>query len=168
VSFLEAVRSALLTLRSQKLRTVLTLFGMVWGTASVVFLMSWGLGVQQLLEEGFNRAGKNFVQVWAGKIGEDFTPAVDRRLLWFTRDDVAALRAQSRYADLVLGESRDWMPVASRQKMLTRDVRGIEPELFEMRDVEMAAGRPLSRVDLALRRRVAVVVYSKKMIGAEP
>ena len=51
-----------------------------------------------MLEDGFARAGKNLVQAWPGKIGEDFTPAADRRELWFTRDDVEAVRQRARLA----------------------------------------------------------------------
>ena len=51
----ESLAEALRTLRTQWLRTFLTMFGVVWGTASVVFLLSWGLGVQRTLEAGFSR-----------------------------------------------------------------------------------------------------------------
>ncbi len=103
-------RSALLTLRTQKLRTVLTLFGMVWGTASVVFLMSWGLGLERMLDDGFNKIGNNVVHVWAGTIGEDFTPALDRRKLWFSIQDVEA-------------DEGDHLIVLPR---LANDLRGLE------------------------------------------
>src|SRR5690349_13684768 len=102
----EALAQVLRTLRAERLRSVLTMFGVVWGTASVVFLLSWGLGVQRMLEEGLSRAGKNLVHAWPGQIGENFTPAGDRRELWFTREDVDAVRRQSRLATMVAGESR--------------------------------------------------------------
>src|SRR6185503_20275330 len=108
MSIPEAIREALRTLRTQWLRATLTLFGIMWGTASVVFLVAWGLGVRQLMEDTYQRVGRNFVSTWAGIVGEDFTPAADRRQLWFTQDDVVALRAGARRADLVLGEARRW------------------------------------------------------------
>jgi putative ABC transport system permease protein len=169
VNLAQIVRSALLTLRTQKLRTALTLFGMVWGTASVIFLLAWGLGVEQNLEAGFNRIGKNVVHVWAGKIGEDFTPALDRRALWFTRDDVEAVRRGVRNADLVLGESRGWYSVTHGNTLLTGDVRGVEPRHMLVRGTRIAAGRPITRADLASRRRVAVLGEKarQKLLGPE-
>lgn len=153
----EAIHSALLTLRTQKLRTFLTLFGMVWGTASVVFLVSWGFGVEKMLEDAMMRVGKNFVQVWPGKIGEDFTPAVDRRELWFTRRDVAILRERSRYADLVVGERRDWQPTTYGAKLLSQSVHGVEPSSLALRGIELASGRTIRPSDMSQRTRVAVL-----------
>jgi putative ABC transport system permease protein len=169
VNLPQVMRSALLTLRTQKLRTFLTLFGMVWGTASVIFLLSWGLGIERMLEAGFNRVGRNVVTVFTGKIGEDFTPAHDRRQLWFTRDDVDALAAAVRHADLVLPESRGWYPVTAGERMLSRDVRGVEPRHMTLRGTRIAAGRAISRVDLTSRRRVAVLGDGarKRLLGPE-
>ncbi len=153
----QILRSALLTLRSQKLRTALTLFGMVWGTASVVFLMSWGLGLERMIDEGFNKIGNNVVHIWAGKIGEDFTPALDRRELWFSRDDVEAVRRGVKSADIVLPESRGWYSATYGETMLSRDVRGVEPAHMIVRNTRIAAGRMISADDVRSRRRVAVL-----------
>lgn len=167
MNFLQIARSALLTLRTQKLRTFLTLFGMVWGTASVVFLLSWGLGIEQMLEAGFGRVGRNVVSVFAGKIGEDFTPAHDRRQLWLTRADADALAARVQHADLVLAEARGWYPVTGAEGMVSRDVRGVEPRHMALRGTHIAAGRAISQADLTSRRRVAVLGDSarKRLLG---
>jgi putative ABC transport system permease protein len=129
----------------------------VWGTASVVFLMSWGLGVRQMLEDGLSRAGKNLVLVWPGKIGEDFTPAGDRRELWFTLADVDAVRRHVRLATAVTAESRFWGSIGHGQTTLSADVRGVEPRGLELHGSAIAAGRPILPADLAARRRVAVL-----------
>jgi putative ABC transport system permease protein len=157
VQVLEAVRQAVRTLRANRLRTVLTLFGIVWGTASVVFLLAWGLGVRAMIETAYARVGRNLVQVWAGQIGEDFTPAADRRSLWFTLADVDAVRARARLATLVAPESRIFKTVAFRETSLNVDVRGVVPEHVELRGVRVGGGRPISRDDLVQRRRVAVL-----------
>ncbi len=155
--FREALAQALRTLRTERLRSFLTMFGVVWGTASVVFLLSWGLGVQRMLEDGLSRAGKNVVLAWAGKIGEDFTPAGDRRELWFTRADVEAVRNRVRLAVGVVGESRFWGAVGHGQTTLSTDVRGVEPAGMEMHGTAIAAGRPILDGDLRGRRRVTVL-----------
>jgi putative ABC transport system permease protein len=167
--FLEAIIEALRTLRSERLRSFLTLFGIVWGTASVVFLLSWGLGVQAMLEEGFTRVGKNLVQAWPGMIGEQYTPAVDRRQLWFTLDDVEAVRERSRLADTVAGESRMQRMVTYRQRAFSFDIRGVEPQQMRLRGVRIGAGRSLSQADLEHRRRVAVLgdVARRRLLGPE-
>jgi len=155
--FVDAAREALRTLRVSWLRTALTLFGIVWGTASVVFLISWGLGVRAMMEESYGRVGRNLVQIFPGQIGADFTPASDRRLLWITLDDVDAVRARVRLSSLVLPESQTFRSVGFRQTTTSLNIRGVVPENVELRGVRVSAGRGITRDDLHHRRRVAVL-----------
>jgi hypothetical protein len=88
---------------------VLTLFGVVWGTASVVFLVSWGLGVRAMMEEAYARVGRNLLQVFAGYVGEEYTPAADRRISFFA----AATRGLDGLARLVAAARAVLRTVAS-------------------------------------------------------
>jgi putative ABC transport system permease protein len=164
-----AVLQALRLLRAHKLRALLTMFGLVWGTASVIFLVGWGRGTNLMLERGFFKAGKNMGEVWAGKVSEDFTPAVDRRYLWFTRDDVEALRRRARLPDLIGSESWEMLPVTSGQRAITVDMRGIDPQVMEIRGVGVAAGRGITQSDLEHRRRVLVLgdKVRRRLLGPE-
>jgi putative ABC transport system permease protein len=166
---LESLREALQLLRAQPLRSFLTLFGLVWGTAAVIFLLSWGLGLRTMLDKSFQRAGRNLVQTWAGRISEDFSPAVDRRWLWYTQEDVEALRARTRELDLVAGETRRFVPVAFRGRAMSLQVRGMEPAGVEIRGVSAASGRLITREDVELGRRVVVVGQRARdrLLGAE-
>jgi putative ABC transport system permease protein len=168
VAGLEAVRQALRLLRAHKARSLLTLFGLVWGTAAVILLVSWGEGVRVMLERGFFKAGKNMGEVWAGRISEDFTPAVDRRYLWYTIEDLEVLRRRARLPLLIGGETDEMLPTTYGQRALNVEVRGIEPEVMEIRGVPLAAGRGISRSDLDHRRRVVVVgdTVRRNLLGA--
>jgi len=157
VIVLEAIRQALVTLRLQRTRTFLTMFGVVWGTASVIFLLAWGAGLRVMLEKGFTRLGKDLAVVWAGRIGEQYTPASGRRWLWFTREDAQALSRRARLSGPVGAEAEIWAAVSYRQRAFNEDVRGVEARNFELRGIRMASGRPIERSDVDHRRRVAVL-----------
>ena len=169
MSALESLREALRLLRAQPLRSLLTLFGLVWGTAAVIFLLSWGTGLSTMLDTAFQRAGKNLVQTWPGRISEDFSPAVDRRWLWYTPADVTALRQRVRESDLVAGETRTHAPVAFRGRALSLEVRGVEPDGETIRGVPLASGRLVSHEDVEHRRRVLVIGQRarERLLGAE-
>jgi putative ABC transport system permease protein len=169
VQALEATRQALRLLRAYRLRALLTLFGLVWGTASVIFLVGWGTAVREQLELGFFKAGRNMGEVWAGKVSEEFTPAVDRRYLWYTSDDVEALRRRARLPEIVGAEAWQMLPAAYRQRAINVDVRGIDPETMEIRGVPLAAGRGITPADVEHRRRVAVLGddVRRRLLGAE-
>jgi putative ABC transport system permease protein len=165
----EAVRQALRILWAHKMRSFLTMFGIVWGTAAVIFLVSWGAGVQRMFDKAFFKAGKNMGEVWAGRVSEDFTPAVDRRYLWYTMEDIEVLRRRARLPEIVGAEAWRILPVAYKQRAINVDVRGIEPEVMQIRGVPLAQGRGISRSDVDHRRRVAVVgdAVRRRLLGPE-
>jgi putative ABC transport system permease protein len=164
----EALREALATLRAHRARSLLTLFGVVWGSAALVLLTSWGHGVQTMVERGFFRSGRNLTNVWAGRVKAEFSPAVDRRYLWFTSGDVEALRRRTHLADLVGGESAAYRAVTFREQARSLDVHGIEPVLQELRGVRVERGRALGVADALQRRRVAVLgaTARARLLGA--
>jgi len=165
----DALRQALRLLRAHPLRSALTLFGLVWGTAAVIFLSSWGAGLRTMNEIAFERAGKNLLQAWAGRISEDFSPAADRRWLWYTQDDVEALRARARLPELVAGETRTHAPAVFQQRAMNFELRGVEPEGIAIRGAPLAAGRWITRSDVDHRRRVLVIGQRarERLLGAE-
>jgi putative ABC transport system permease protein len=167
--FAEALRQALRLLRAHRLRSALTLFGLVWGSASVIFLVSWGTGVNEMLERAFQRTGKNLAMVWPGRVSEEFTPAVDRRQLWYTMEDVEALRDRARLPDLIAGEARTYVAATYRQRARSLEARGVEPEGVQIRSVSVAAGRNISHSDVDHRRRVLVLGHEARrdLLGAE-
>ena len=165
----EIVRQALRLLVAHKTRSLLTLFGVVWGTASVIFLVSWGDGVRVMLEEGFFRAGRDMGEVWAGRIGEDFTPAADRRYLWYTNENVDVLRRRARLPLSIGSEYWEFLPITVGARALSVDVRGMDPEAVAIRGVPLADGRHLARADLDHRRRVVVLGHHtrRRLLGAD-
>jgi putative ABC transport system permease protein len=166
---LESFRQAWRLLLAHKLRSALTLFGVVWGTASVIFLVGWGEGVSKMLDDGFSRAGKDMAFVFVGRVSEDFTPAIDRRALWYTLDDVEALRRRARLPEYVAGEARRYGSAAFRQRALNVDIRGVEPDGIAIRGAPIAEGRPIRKSDVDLRRRVVMLGHDarRNLLGAE-
>jgi putative ABC transport system permease protein len=154
---MEAMRQAFRLLWAHKIRSTLTLFGLVWGVAAVIFLVSWGAGLRTMVEHGFNNTGKNLGQIWAGRIGEEYTPAVDRRNLWISWEDVLVTRRRARIAELIGAEKRRYITVSANQKAFSMEVRGVEPVSQRIRALPIAAGRSIRQADIDHRRRVAVL-----------
>jgi putative ABC transport system permease protein len=122
-----------------------------------------------MMEEGFFKAGRDMGEVWPGKIGEDFTPAVDRRYLWFTQEDVEVLRRRARLPLLVGAEYWDFLPVTAGARAYSVDVRGMDAQAIAIRGVPLAAGRFFSVADQEHRRRVIVLGHTlrRKLLGPE-
>lgn len=152
-----ALREAAATLRTHKGRALLTLFGIAWGSASVILLTGWGDGVRIMMERGFFKTGRNLGEAWAGRVSEEFSPIVDRRWLWFTSADLAALRGRVKRSERVGGEYWQWAAATYRGRTRNVDLRGVDPEAIEIRGIDVAAGRRINQTDLDHRRRVVVL-----------
>jgi putative ABC transport system permease protein len=135
-----------------------------------VLLVGWGIGVHGMVDAGMQKVGKNLVFVLPGRVGEDLSPADERRVLTFDLDDLEAVRASSRYAELVGGEVELWQYVRYGARGRVVDVRGIEPTMQELRGTAVASGRLLTPDDVRLRRRVALIgpTARERLLGPRP
>lgn len=153
----EIVRQALETMRQHRRWALLTMFGIVWGTASVVLLVGWGVGVHDMSDRGIQKLGKNLVWLLPGRVGEDVSPADERRTLSFKMDDVAAFRKAAFRAELVSAQLSQWMHARHGSSGHNVLVRGVEPPMRELRGVALAAGRFIEPEDQRFGRRVAIL-----------
>ena len=63
----EILRQAFGTFRAHKMRTFLTMFGIVWGIASVIILVGLGRGFSAAQKKNMQSLGKDLVIVWGGR-----------------------------------------------------------------------------------------------------
>jgi putative ABC transport system permease protein len=105
-----------------------------------------------------------------GRIGDDLSPAEWRRTLAFDLDDVRAVRRRARHVEVASGETRTWMLARAGSTTRSVDVRGVEPAMWDLRGVALAAGRAVSPDDVRFHRRVAVLgaVARTRLFGPRP
>jgi putative ABC transport system permease protein len=164
------LRQALDTMWQHRRWAALTMFGIVWGTASVVLLVGWGVGVHAMLERSMQKVGKNLVYVWPGRIGEDVSPAEERRKLWIDLEDVDAVRGSAHTIAVASAEIQAWVRARYGSSGRTVDLRGVEVVMKDLRGLSLAAGRFFSPDDVRLERRVAVIGEKarERLLGARP
>jgi putative ABC transport system permease protein len=166
----ETVRQAFDTMRQHRRWAALTMFGVVWGTAAVVLLVGWGVGAHRTTDSGMQKVGKNLLFIMAGRVGDDLTPADERRVLHLEMDDLAAVRAGARHIEYASGEVLQFLLVRYGAESRMVDVRGVEPVMQELRGVSVAAGRFISQDDVRYQRRVAVIGQTarQRLLGPRP
>ena len=79
-------------IRKQKLRTFLTTFGIVWGTAAIIFLIAFGEGIYKHNVKQFKGLGERLVIVWPGRTSIPYKGLPKGRVTRFTEDDIAMLK----------------------------------------------------------------------------
>src|SRR5512142_2761935 len=91
---LSFIRQMLQDVRQQKMRTLLTLFGITWGTVSVALLVSFGEGLQHRIEKNVKGMGENIVIAWPARTSVPFEGLGKGRPIRVSEDDIAALRRE--------------------------------------------------------------------------
>ena len=156
----EAFIQSLQNLRANKLRSFLTMFGILWGMVSVVVLSAMGEGFQVGNGQVMRELGKNIGILWGGRTSMQAGGERAGRLVFLTLDDARALADESSMVAVVSPElSRGGVRVKSAYNAATTNVNGVEPQYQDIRTIELEYGRQLTWQDEDQVARVAIVGF---------
>src|SRR5436853_4710445 len=154
----EAIIQSFQNLRANKLRSFLTMFGILWGMISVVVLSATGEGFRQGNDKVLRELGKNIGIVWGGRTSLQAGGQRAGRMIRLTLDDARALEAESTMIAVVSPELiRPAVRVKSAYNAAASEVTGIEPQYQDIRTIELEYGRNFTWDDELLPARVAIV-----------
>lgn len=156
-------------MKSQRLRLVLTLFGIVWGTVAVVVLLAFGTGLERQAQEMMGRDA-TAITLQSGMAREPFRGLPPDRPIRLRADDATLLRTVPEIR-LVSEVNRNSRPITSGAKSTQASILGVDPEYAEIQRVAvLPGGRMLNSVDVSERRRVAVIGRSarEELFGGQP
>jgi putative ABC transport system permease protein len=158
-------------LRTQKLRTGLTVLGIAWGTVAVVVLLAFGVGLERQTKKRFHGLGDRIVILFGGRTTRPFAGFGDGRPIRLRAEDVPMLSREVQEIDQI---SPEFITRSARVrrgvKAATPAVTGILPVYGVMRNIiPDAGGRFINDRDVAERRRVAVLgdELAKLLFGDE-
>ena len=149
----EAFRVALDALRANRLRSLLTMLGVIIGVAAVVVLVAIGSGAKQEVESQVEGLGSNIIFVFPGSVEFGSAPSISRLQL----EDV-------EYVGRVVGNpeavattvsSGETVSVGSNEIFST--IAGTNENVPNVFDRPVARGEYLTATDVDTRRRVAVL-----------
>jgi putative ABC transport system permease protein len=145
-------------LRANKLRSFLTMFGILWGVISVVILAATGEGFRRGNERVLQELGRNIAIVWGGRTTMQAGGERAGRRVFLSVNDARALARGSNMIAVVSCEiSRGGMKVKSAYNAAALGVNGIEPPYQQIRTIELERGRLFSAADEQEARRVAII-----------
>jgi len=159
VNLRESMGIALGGIRANKLRSFLTLLGIIIGVASVIAVVSFVEGLNRFVTQKLLNAGANvFVVDKYGFITsqEAFDEASKNPDV--TLDDADALRRGVRHASMVVAQAGSLAPIRYRNKVMKAvAVNGRSAGYDVVDDITIGQGRHLSELDDTERRAVAVI-----------
>jgi putative ABC transport system permease protein len=154
----ETLRQVIGNLRANRLRSFLTMFGILWGIVSIVILSAMGEGFRRGNDAVLREFGRNIVIIMSGRTSMQAGGERAGRPVNLTLGDARALARDSWFLKVVSPEiMRDGIRVKSRYNSASLTVHGVEPQYQEIRTLELEFGRPLNWQDERQHHRVALV-----------
>jgi len=153
----EILRQAIGTFRAHKMRTFLTMFGLVWGIASVILLVGLGRGFVVDQKKHMETLGKDLVIMWGGRTSTQVGGRAAGREIHLNVDDAELIRGECYLVKNVSPELRRTIPEVSQFNLANRGVVGMWPSYQEFRSLKISEGRLISDDDEREGRRVVVL-----------
>ena len=154
--FTETILVALGALRANKLRSALTMLGVIIGVAAVVAVVALGRGAQQSVNERIAALGTTMLTVIPGQVfGRGVASGSDRARL--TLDDANALAERGTVITAVEPEMSQNMQVQYGSKNANTSIIGTTANYLEVRKYTMDVGKMFNEGEDRGRERVAVL-----------
>jgi putative ABC transport system permease protein len=151
---LENFRIALRALSANKLRSFLTMLGIIIGVGAVVALLSIGQGATASITGQVADLGSNLVYVLPGRVFESEGGAENASLYY---DDFLAIDANRINISSMAPSFQTMLPVKYGERNVNMSVAGVTPEFADVRAYDIASGRFIDETDRQLGAQVAVL-----------
>jgi putative ABC transport system permease protein len=175
VHILEAIRVAFQSLWANKLRSVLTLLGVVIGVAAVIAVVTFVSGINDYVAQKiFNLGADIFLIFKVSPIAIDVDKYLEgEKRKDLTIEDYEAVREGCRHCELVGASTRNESGHVKYGEQSISDtlVRGITPGMATILDIDLTAGRMLNDTDVENRSAVVVIgndIVEHLMPGIDP
>lgn len=165
MDILESINMAVKTLTANKLRSTLTMLGIIIGNASVIAMVGIGQGAQRYAAEQFESLGPNVLFIIPGSDEANSRAADVLRVL--TLEDAEAIADQVPTVNAVAPELQGQQPITYRNKRTNAGVTGTVPEFTIVRSFNVERGRFFSDLDVQRSSRVVALGsdLARKLFG---
>lgn len=165
----EAFRMALLAMNAHRMRTFLTMLGIIIGIASVVSVVALGNGSQKQILDNISSLGTNTITVYQGRgFGDNSRSSQVKTLI---PADAAAL-AEQPYVDGVSPTVSSSVTVRFKDTEASATVNGVSEDYFYVRGMTFASGQPFDKESVTEQTQNVVIDSNTKNAffsdGADP
>lgn len=155
MDYRESIQMALNTLTANRLRTALTMLGIIIGNGSVIAMIGIGQGAKTLAENEFESLGPNTLFVVPGS--EDARRTTFDLPKTLVLEDAEAIAEQVPSVEAVAPQINQQVLVSYKNKNSNILTLGVTPDFLPVRDFEVDTGRFITDADLQRNNRVAVL-----------
>ena len=157
--FMEAFRMALLAMNAHRMRTFLTMLGIIIGIASVVSVVALGNGSQQQILKNISSLGTNTITVFQGRgFGDNSKTAQVKTLV---PSDAEAL-AEQPYVEAVSPTVNSSVTARFKDTEASATVNGVSNDFFTVKGLEFVSGQSFDKHSVTQRAQDVVIDSNTK------
>jgi putative ABC transport system permease protein len=162
MSLWQTIRVAWEGIAVNKVRSFLTMLGIIIGVSAVIIMMAVSAGTEATIADRIAGLGSNLIMVSRGFGGERMGPQAARGVSQgLSYEDALAIREQvSGISGVVAEQMAMDQVVRADSATIESDVIGAMPDFPQVRGVKLADGRFFSQQDLDRKAKVAVLGYT--------
>ena len=168
---LATIKIALRALRRNKLRTVLTMLGMIIGVGAVIAMVGIGNGAKSQIEAQIASLGQNVILIFTGSVTRGGVHAGWGSAGTLTIEDAEAIQREIPGVVAVSPEVRTSAQIAAGNQNWSTQILGEAPEYFSLRQWPIVQGASFTEQDVRSANKVAVVgqtIADQLYPGEEP
>ena len=164
MSILESFKIALSSIWNHKIRSLLTMLGIIIGVAAVIIIVAIGEGAKKQMTEDMFNTDENVIELFY----EPFPSEDGSEMMWYepelTGADLEALQEVPGIKS-VIGTNNGWGMMVNNDKQSDMQITGVGPDYFTAGKLEIVDGRPLNIRDVDSMNRVVMIdtVARKKL-----
>jgi putative ABC transport system permease protein len=144
------------SLNRNRVRSILTMLGIVWGLVTVVLLLSYGSAIGSAVMEGFLGIGNNVIMVYGGQTSMQAGGERAGEKVRLKDGDAEAVRDALPYLRAVSRESDDGFSIKYGPKLVTIQSKAVDLPYGQMRRLDVEQGRYFEAADFSDHRQVII------------
>jgi macrolide transport system ATP-binding/permease protein len=167
VEFIEHIRQSFRAISSNKVRSFLSMLGILFGVGAVIAMLALGQGAQASMEERLKSLGSNLLSIQGGSGKVRGVSQATGTITRFTRHDVNAIRSLKPMVEKTSGYVSGSAQAVYKNENWSTRVEGVGYDFGDMRAAIPEIGRWFNRDEFTRRDRVAILglTVSNKLFG---
>jgi len=167
ISSIEIVRTAVLALKRNKTRSMLTALGIIIGVAAVIAAFAVGAGANKSIDEQISSFGSNFIMVYPDRSAQQ----TGNTMRYLTYDDAKAIEREVSGIEAVAPTINTSATLVYGNTNWTTGVIASTEKYSNVQDREIALGRDINESDVRQSAKIAVIgetIVEKMFFGESP
>lgn len=160
---------AFTALYANKLRSLLTMLGIIIGVGAVIAMVSVGMGVRSNVQESIASLGSNMLIVSPGSSNRGGPRGAAGSMQTLKYEDARAIQSKIRNIDFVSPSVSGSYQIVNGNQNWNSSVQGVTPEYMDIKSLVVESGSFISTDNMNKRDRVAVIgtIVAENLFGSE-